>query len=232
VASRAVVSARVAALWAEPCGRVTGGEAFTQVARAAGLAPRLGWRLLHKALVACADWQRVGVKAGVCVPIGAESLRDPGYAQRVQCSTAAVGLEPGALTLQFDAAYQGDGLGTMLENLSRLRMLGFGVALPYGPRLRHREDLAHSPCSELAIDIAVARAEYSEDAHPAVRASAEAARELGLSVSAYGITTRDDWNLAATLGARTVAGPSLGAPLLAAAFARELARRPVWKGYR
>jgi EAL domain-containing protein (putative c-di-GMP-specific phosphodiesterase class I)/CheY-like chemotaxis protein len=232
IASRAIVAAQVAVVWAEPCGRVTGADAFVDIARTAGLAPRLGWQLLHKSMAACAAWRRDGLQAGVCVPIGAESLRDPGYAQRVRGSAAAAGLDPAAVMLQFDAAYQGDGLGTMLENLSRLRMLGFGVALPYGPRLRHREDLAHAPCSELAIAAAVARAECSESDRPAVVAGAEAAREAGLSVSVHGIASRDDWNLAVALGAHTATGPGLGTPLLAEAFAIETARRPVWKGYR
>jgi len=231
VASRAVVSAQVVPAWIQPCGKITGADGFGAVKRS-GLAPALSWRLLHKALPACADWRQKGLAVGLCIPVAAECLHDTAYAQRVHECASTAGIEPSAIVLQLDAAHEAHGRATMLENLSRLRMLGFGVSLPYGARLGHREEIEHAPFSELAIDIAIARAECAGSGGVVVLRTAELARRAGLAVFAQRINSRDDWNFAAALPAHTASGPALGAPLSAAAFAQETARRPTWKGFR
>jgi len=232
IRTRLIVGAQVTPVWAQPSGRVMLARSFMDVARDAGLLPQLGWQLLRKALVACAEWQNAGIQLAVCVPVAGESLRDPSYAERVQRSMAAVALHPGTLMLHLDAAPHEHGVGTMLENISRLRMLGFGISLPYGAQTRHREQLARSGCSELGVDVAALPRPLGDNEHGVVAVATAAAHAAGASVCALGVRFREDWELAISLGADTAVGPAFGAPLLAPAFVEETRRRPEWKGFR
>ena len=112
-------------------------------------------------------------------------------------------------------------------------MKGFRLALPYGPNYRDPEQFTRAACNELSVDMASLREAFADERERAsLTASLDDARATGMSISAHGVASRSDWELATNLAIDTVAGPCFGAALVGDCFADEVLRRPAWKGFR
>jgi EAL domain-containing protein (putative c-di-GMP-specific phosphodiesterase class I) len=70
-----------------------------------------------------------------------------------------------------------------------------------------------------------------EGDHAALAAAVGDARAAGMTIGARNLASRADWEVARSLGVATATGSCVGVALAADLFAREVERRPAWKGF-
>jgi EAL domain-containing protein (putative c-di-GMP-specific phosphodiesterase class I) len=120
-------------------------------------------------------------------------------------------------------------LGRALENLSRLRMKGFGLSIDdYGTGYSSMERLTRMPFTELKIDQTFVKHAAT---HPSSRAvlesSLEMALKLGIVAVAEGVESRSEWELLRTLECPLAQGYFLARPMDSSEFlAWARTRRP------
>ena len=122
-------------------------------------------------------------------------------------------------------------LGAALENLTRLRMAGFGLSIDdFGTGYSSMEQLAHIPFTELKVDRAfVSNAVRHEAARVVLASSLQIARQLKLTSVAEGVETQDEWDLLQQLGCDVAQGYYIARPMQSDTYVewlRELSRSP------
>ena len=107
-----------------------------------------------------------------------------------------------------------------LENLTRLRMKGFGLSIDdYGTGYSSMQQLSRIPFTELKIDQSfVFSAIEKESSRVMVSSVLDMAKKLKLKVVAEGVETRAHWNLLHDLGCDVAQGYFIAKPLEAAVF--------------
>jgi EAL domain-containing protein (putative c-di-GMP-specific phosphodiesterase class I) len=197
----------------------------------------LTWAMLERSAAACAGWRAHGLATTVSVNISPTALADVAFSGRLAALVAGQGLEPAHLILEVteSAAVRSDS-GPAMENLSRLRLLGFGLACDdFGTGYASMQQLARVAFTELKIDQGFVRQSRSvregATARVILRATLAMARELGLVSVGEGVETREEWDLLHALGCEQAQGyfiarPMEGARVLdwARAHAHDLAR--------
>jgi FOG: EAL domain len=193
-----------------------------------GLIDILTLHILDRACVACREWREDGTDASVSVNVSAVSLGD--HRVRRQALQDGAGARPRGRPRHARAHRVGASHdhARVLENLSRLRMKGFGLSIDdFGTGHSSMERLAGIAFTELKIDQSFVR---RASTHPASRAmlesSLEMSRKLGIIAVAEGIENRAEWDLVRALGCDLAQGYMVAEPMEAAKF-REwlLARR-------
>jgi EAL domain-containing protein (putative c-di-GMP-specific phosphodiesterase class I) len=93
-------------------------------------------------------------------------------------------------------------VGHALENLSRLRMKGFGLSIDdYGTGYASMQRLAHGAYSEIKIDRSfVTNAAAQPSARVILESSLEMAHRLNITSVAEGVESRADWDLLCRIG--------------------------------
>jgi EAL domain-containing protein (putative c-di-GMP-specific phosphodiesterase class I) len=124
-------SLRAVPRWRHPERGLLGLAAFLPSIRARGLQEEFAWLLLQQSAARCAWWRARGVAAGVSIPLLFEDCSNVGLAGRVAEVVAATQLQPQDVVLSVPPGTLGTGTGPVLENLARLRMGGFALALEY-----------------------------------------------------------------------------------------------------
>ena len=105
--------------------------------------------------------------------------------------------------------------GKVLENLSRLRMKGFGLSIDdYGTGYSSMQQLTRIAFTELKIDRSfVTYATRQRSASVILESSLEMAAKLHLSSVAEGVETQEDWDLLLGLGADVAQGFFIARPM-------------------
>jgi EAL domain-containing protein (putative c-di-GMP-specific phosphodiesterase class I) len=111
-------------------------------------------------------------------------------------------------------------LGRALENLSRLRMRGFGLSIDdYGTGYSSMQQLTRIAFTELKIDQAFVRnATRHRTSRAMLESSLEMAGKLRIQAVAEGIETAGDWELLRDLGCDLAQGYYLARPMDGASF--------------
>ena len=133
----------------------------------------------------------------VAVNVSATSLADPGYAEAVTQIVSGQGLEPGGMILELTESEAIRNVAAALENLTRLRMRGFGLAIDdYGVGYSSMQELSRMPFTEVKIDRSFVMAASTSEKHRMLIAhTVEVARLLGLKTVAEGVETRPEMDL-------------------------------------
>ena len=193
---------------------------FIETAEISGLIDDLTLFVTRTAAHSCVAWRRTGLDASVAVNLSARCLADVTLAERLAGVLQESGLEPRYLILEVTESTATADVGRELENLSRLRMRGFGLSIDdYGTGYSSMERLARIPFTELKIDRAfVKQALDQESSRAMVESSLELARKLGIDAVAEGVETREEWELLLSLGCRLAQGYLIAPPMNAAEF--------------
>src|SRR4029453_13668059 len=110
--------------------------------------------------------------------------------------------EARAVTFEVPESVAMGDLGAALENLTRLRMKGFGLSIDdYGTGYSSMQRLARVPFTELKIARSFVKGAPVRAADRAVvESSLEMAKRLGIVAVAEGVETHDEWQLLHDLG--------------------------------
>jgi EAL domain-containing protein (putative c-di-GMP-specific phosphodiesterase class I) len=111
-------------------------------------------------------------------------------------------------------------VGQVLENLTRLRMKGFGLSIDdYGTGYSSMQQLMRVPFTELKIDQSfVSHASRQESSRLILESSLDMARKLNITSVAEGAETQEDWNLLRECSCDLAQGFFIAEPMEAGVF--------------
>jgi EAL domain-containing protein (putative c-di-GMP-specific phosphodiesterase class I) len=196
--------------------------AFVHKLENAGQIDALTMSILAQASVACRGWRAAGFDIPVSVNLSLTSLADTTLADRVLAVVARHGVDPKHVTLEITETAAATHLGKVLENLSRLRMRGFGLAIDdYGTGYSSMQQLVRVPFTELKIDQSFVRnAPTHASSRAMLESSLEMAGKLGIVAVAEGVESRQEQRLLADLGCPLAQGYYIARPMAADDFLR------------
>src|SRR5262249_27676878 len=107
-----------------------------------------------------------------------------------------------------------------LENLTRLRMKGFGLSIDdYGTGYSSMQQLSRIPFTELKIDQSFVMSATDKESSKVILASSlDMGKTLNRKSVAEGVETRAHWNLLQGLGCDVAQGYFIAKPMESAAF--------------
>jgi EAL domain-containing protein (putative c-di-GMP-specific phosphodiesterase class I)/ActR/RegA family two-component response regulator len=215
VATGRVVGAEALARWRHPAYGLLGPETFLAPLGRAGYLDELSWIMLALAALEAGRWCSAGLNLSVAVNVSATSLADPNYAEAVTQIVTGQGLEPNRMTLELTESEAIRNVAAALENLTRLRMRGFGLAIDdYGVGYSSMQELSRMPFTELKIDRSFVTAAAASEKHGMMIAhTIEVARLLGLKTVAEGVETKAEMQLMRTLGCDMIQGFLIAEPM-------------------
>lgn len=218
--TRAVQGAEALARWRHPLLGVVRPHAFIKTMEDNGLVEELTRQVVDGAVGQCRAWRAAGLDAVVSINLAPRSLHDFSFCERMLELVERHGLQPRHVVFELteSAAAQ---LGPSLENLSRLRMKGFGLAIDdYGTGYSSMERLAQIPFTELKVDQSFVKlAATNPSSRAALESSLEMAHKLRICAVAEGVESRQEWDLVYALGCDLAQGYLIAQPMEAAEFA-------------
>ena len=139
----------------------------------------------------------------------------------------SAGVSPRRMVLSVSEAALNTDSAKSLENLARLRVLGFGVGVDdFGNGPMEAEQLSLVAFTEMKIKCSFVRgADVDGNARVGLAASLEIAQRLRLKTIASGISSKDEWALLREWECDYGQGPFISPPL-------PLAELPGWLGRR
>jgi EAL domain-containing protein (putative c-di-GMP-specific phosphodiesterase class I)/AmiR/NasT family two-component response regulator len=190
--------------------------------------------VLRKAAIECRAWRARGFPTTVSVNLSPTVLDDVALADRLDQVVAGQGLVPADVVLEVTENAATSHLAHILENLSRLRMKGFGLSIDdYGTGYASMQQLARIPFTELKIDQSFVRnAVNGGPSRAMLESSLEIAAKLGIPAVAEGVASEDELRLLRALGCPLGQGNYLLEPVPDAEFGLLLERRAAAGGAR
>ncbi len=212
--------AEAIARWRHPTRGLLVAAAFIPSLESNGLIERLTELILKSAAHNCQLWGSSGFDSAVSVNLSLTMLSDATLADRMLAVVEAEGLDASHVTFEVTESAAAANLGKALENVSRLRMKGFGLAIDdYGTGFSSMERLARVPFTELKIDKSfVQNAPTQPSSRAMVESCLEVAQKLEIAAVAEGIESQAQWDLLRTLGCPFGQGFFIAKPMDAGAF--------------
>jgi EAL domain-containing protein (putative c-di-GMP-specific phosphodiesterase class I)/FixJ family two-component response regulator len=212
--------------WRHPKRGPLAADAFLPAIKTYGLGDDLVWSMLRKCAAHCRTWRDAGLDVKVFLKLALGSLTDPHLASKIEKVVLEERAQPGDLVLGIVENAVDVSAARALENMVRLRMQGFDLAIDeFGTGSIGAEQLARVAFNELKIT----RNLVGNGNKPLWAGLAEAldmAEQLKLLAVADGITTPDDWNLLQEWKCNFGQGPLISRPLQAASVGGWLKRWP------
>ena len=231
-----VKGVQAAPAWRHPVRGLLPAEVFLPAVKSYGLADDITWLMLRKCAAQSAAWKDGGLTLKVTVSLALDSLADLELAGRVEKVVLRERAEPGSVVLGIGESAVEAASARALENLVRLRVLGFELAVDdFGTGSMAVDQLARVAFNALKIR----RDFVSPKGKPKtgwtrVAAALDTAQQLKVVAVADGIETPDDWNLLQELQCHLGQGPLISKPLPGEAVPQWLrswpprAQRGVW----
>lgn len=221
LASGRIRGAEALARWRHPHHGIIQPSAFIDTMERNDMIDALTWSMLHKAAVVCREWRTAsGLDVTVSVNLSIRSLADAELAAQITELVLREDVEPRHMILELTESAATTDVGMALENLSRLRMNGFGLSIDdYGTGYSSMQQLMRIAFSEIKIDRAfVATAARHESARIILQSSLDMARKLNITSVAEGIESQQDWDLLHEFGCELAQGYFIAMPMEAGRF--------------
>jgi EAL domain-containing protein (putative c-di-GMP-specific phosphodiesterase class I) len=217
------------ARWRHPVKGLMDPAAFMPSLQARGLNDDFVWLMLQKCAAQCQQWRSKGHDLVVSVNLSFHSLTDVNIAARVRQIVSTEGLEPRFMVLGFTEASLNTEVAKALENLARLRVEGFGLAIDdFGSGPMAVEQLSLVAFTELKINSSyVTGADKEESVRAGLAVGLETAHKMKLKTVADGIASKDEWQLLHEWGCDFGQGPFISSPLEGESVPAWVAR---WEG--
>lgn len=212
--------AEALARWRHPELGIIRPQAFIASMEASGLIETLTQVMVKAAARNCKQWRDSGLDVTVSINLSLKSLHDVTVADRLAGLVGQQGLEPRHVVFEVTESAAASDLGKSLENLSRLRMKGFGLSIDdYGTGYSSMERLTRVPFTELKIDQTFVKSATTRPASlAALESSLEMAAKLGIVAVAEGVESATEWELVRRLGCPLAQGYFIARPMEAAEF--------------
>jgi EAL domain-containing protein (putative c-di-GMP-specific phosphodiesterase class I) len=222
LATRHVVGAEALARWRHPQHGIVYPAAFIQVLEDAGKIDELLWLMLRRSAALCGTLNAAGKKTSgsIALNLSLKSLGNVDLVNRLADIARGYNVEPAQMCLEITESAATTDVGAALENLTRLRMKGFGLSIDdFGTGYSSMQQLTRIPFTELKIDRSfVTSAVTHESAKVILSSSLQLAKNLNILAVAEGVETRAQWDLLAELGCDLAQGHFVAKPMLGAAY--------------
>jgi EAL domain-containing protein (putative c-di-GMP-specific phosphodiesterase class I)/CheY-like chemotaxis protein len=218
--TRTTCGAEAIARWRHPEKGVISPKAFIASLEGSGLVDELTRCITQSAARNCRLWRSAGADMSVSVNLSLVSLADVTLADRMLQVVEGEGLEPRHLIFEVTESAATSDVGRTLENLSRLRMKGFGLSIDdYGTGYSSMSRLSRIPFTELKIDQSfVKNAAHHPSSRAMLESSLEMALKLGIVAVAEGVETQVEWDLVRQMGCHVGQGYYIARPMEARQF--------------
>ena len=215
-----VKGAEALARWRHPRNGIILPSAFLGLLEDNAQISELTWAMLAQSARDCRSWRDAGLDLDVSVNLSGKQLADPGISDAITWQVAQQGLDPKHMILEITESAAITEVGRVLENLTRLRMKGFGLSIDdYGTGYSSMQQLTRIPFTELKIDQSfVMHAARQESSRLILESSLEMARKLKIVSVAEGVETQEDWNLLRECRCDLAQGFFIAKPMPAADF--------------
>lgn len=215
LASGKVKGVEAFARWEHPQLGVIAPQAFIPLLEASGRIDLLSWSIIRKSAAACRALHDAGHPIGVSINLASQPLDALEFADHFASCMAAHDVDPAHITIEISESASRTELPGFLENLARLRMKGFVLAVDdYGTADTSLQHQLRIPFSELKIDRSfVVGAARNETLGLALASSLELAQKLKRESTAVGVETRQDWDLLHKLGCTNAQGYYIAKPM-------------------
>ena len=218
--TREIKGAEALARWRHPDQGVIGAPAFIPVLEKSGDIAAITTVMLRSAAAACRSWRAHGFDLTLALNLSPESLGDLELAARMTTLVREAGLIPQDVVFEVTESAMAADLGRALENLSRLRMKGFGLAIDdYGTGYSSMQQLTRIAFTELKIDQSFVKDVGDPGANRAVvESSLEMAGKLRIPAVAEGVESKQEWDLLRGMGCDLAQGYYVARPMDSMAF--------------
>lgn len=210
-----VVGAEALARWNHPQYGIVPPYSFIETLENAGRINALTFDMISKSATACVKWQELGFDIDVAVNLSLTSLTDTRFARQVYELVLQSGLSAERMTLEMTETAAMTEMAPVLENLARLRMLGFGLSIDdFGTGFASMQQLSRVAFTELKIDRSfVSVMKEKREAKAIVETSIEIARRLGIKSIAEGVETEEELLALKKVGCDLVQGYLISKPI-------------------
>lgn len=215
LSSGKVTGAEAFVRWNHPQYGLISPAAFIPVLEENASVNALTWAVIKKSAAACRSWHEQGFPISVSINLASAPLTEPTFAEQVADCIAAFEIAPEFFTFEITEAATKTDAPIFLENLARLRMKGFVLAVDdYGTGDASMQHHLRIPFSELKIDRSfVVGAAQNQTIGIALGSSLELARKLNRDSTAVGVETREDWDFLVNLGCSHAQGYFIAKPM-------------------
>lgn len=215
LADGAVVGAEALARWRTAQHGIVEPFAFIPQLQNNGQIDELTYIMVEKSAQACRRWRKDAHDISVSVNLSLVSLSDVSLADRLTRIVSEAGLEPRHMILEITETAAMTEVAPALENLTRLRMRGFGLSVDdYGTGFSSLSQISRVPYTELKIDQTFVTGCTRNPTHLAiVNSSVDLARQLGIQSVAEGVETQADWDAVDHAGCRIAQGYFIAKPM-------------------
>jgi EAL domain-containing protein (putative c-di-GMP-specific phosphodiesterase class I) len=193
--------------WRHPKHGVVGPNAFISLLEQSRKIDELTLPMLEEAVNACREWRECGLAPTVSVNLSLVSLADTAPAERLTGTVSAAGLDPIRFFEIMETVAMTE-VAAALENLTRLRMRGFGLSVDdYGTGFSSLRQLTRVPFTKIKIDQEfVQGCATNPSLRAIVESSVEMARRLGITSVAEGVETQEDGDVLKAAGCDVAQG--------------------------
>lgn len=171
--------------------------------------------VMNTALKACAEWRKQGWDFRIAVNVTPSSLFKSDFADRVVSMLKKAGVPPESLVVEITEGQAIAEQLDVLETLARLRLARVSLAIDdFGTGYSSLGRLHSLPFTELKIDKSFVMDTPGDlRLEMVVRAIAELGKNLGLTVVAEGVSSREAWDLVEAMGCDVAQGYFISRPL-------------------
>ncbi len=230
VSTRRIVGARALARWRHPeMGKVEP-DVFIKPLEDSGRIDELTWEMVRKAAACCSVWRAAGLDFTISVRLAVGSLAGIGLADRLTELVYGRDLDPQHMVLEVTDAAVATLAANAMENLARLRMMGFGLSIgDYGTGGSPVQQLTRADFTEIKVDQAYVRHMSTDESSKDLLFKAlETARTRGIALVGIGAETQLDWDVLVDTGCKFALGYFVAAPMEAGAFLNWARGRSHW----
>ena len=169
----------------------------------------------------CRAWRKGGLALTVAINLSLVSLDDTALADRLMRGrTVRRGSAQIDVIFEITETVAMTDVAAALENLTRLRMWGFGLSVDdFGTGFSSLRQLTRVPFTEIKIDQEFVRGcATNPSSRTIVESSVEMARRLGITSVAEGVETQEDWDVLKAAGCDLAQGFFIAKPLESNSF--------------
>jgi EAL domain-containing protein (putative c-di-GMP-specific phosphodiesterase class I)/FixJ family two-component response regulator len=220
IATGRIVGAEALARWRHPVHGLLEAGIFINPLEQAGQIGALTLSIVRAVVEACRGWNALGTEISASVNLSSILLDDPLFAKHLIRTLRSSGVKPTQLVFEITETAAFSNFAPALENLTRLRMRGFGLSIDdYGTGFSSMSQLLRIPFSELKIDQSFVRnCDSNAKSMAAVRSSIGMAQALSLKTVAEGIESRAELEALRDAGCDMAQGYYLARPMELGAF--------------
>ena len=215
LATRRMCGVEALARWRHPQQGILSPGIFISAMELHGLIDQLSWVILEKSAAFIRRWSDQGLNIPVSINFSQASMANVHLYAEIMKVISAHGVAPEQFILEVTETTAMTDVGHSLENLSRLRMKGFGLSIDdFGTGHASFQQLSRVPFTELKIDQTfVTGATKQPHLLGVMESSVRMANNFNLDSVGEGVETRDDWASLHERGCKIGQGYFIGKPM-------------------